>query len=205
VGKQHQDSVSSRSTCLACKIGSIRCTRRGSRLLTSATHPGQELHLDVVYNKAPKGLHLDVVYNKAPKGLTIKDHHRYYLGVTDAFSRAYFLIGMMDASVNSLKFALRYAEYYKPTASYSLHDLEVVHADVGTFFDSAPFKEWCKQEGRKASVILAAPRRPQQNGLTENRWQQVQKAASNMLAQDWMSVSKTKPSFMQRSSLTYIL
>jgi hypothetical protein len=60
--------------------------------------------------------------------------------------------------------------------------LEIVHADAGTIFDSAPFKEWCKQEGRKASVVLATLHRPQQNGLTENRWQQVQKTASNMLA-----------------------
>jgi hypothetical protein len=31
--------------CLACKIGSICSTRRGSRLLTLATHPRQELHM----------------------------------------------------------------------------------------------------------------------------------------------------------------
>jgi transposase InsO family protein len=147
--------------CLACKIRSIRSSRRGRRLLTSA--PGQKLHLDVVYNNAPKGL-------------TIKDNYRYYLGVTDAFSCAYFLIGMMGASVNSLKSALRYySEYYKPSADYSLLNLEVVHADASMIFDSAPFKEWCKQEGQKASVVLAAPHRPEQNGLTENRWQQVQR------------------------------
>jgi hypothetical protein len=76
--------------CIRCKIGAIKASNRGKARVSTPTRPGETIHLDFVYNPVKTGL-------------TPLSYHPYYLGVTDAFSHAYFLIGMtkMDsAAVN---------------------------------------------------------------------------------------------------------
>jgi hypothetical protein len=176
LGKMWEDNIKVQfgrdRGCVSCKIGAMKSKNRGRRRLPSVylTYAGQELHVDLIKNRSYRGL-------------TPSDYHPYYLGIADAYSRAFFMVGMKRADVPSFCTALTYyAQYYKPTDGYDLTYLKRLHSDSGSIFTSKTFGKWCSSGGRSISVFTGAPHRPEMNGLCENRWQQVSHTTLNLIA-----------------------
>jgi hypothetical protein len=75
--------------CMGCKIGAIHTANHGKGMVSNPAHPGQVLHLDTIYNPSKIGL-------------TKASYFPYYLGITDAYLHAYFLVGMQNTDTKAL-------------------------------------------------------------------------------------------------------
>jgi hypothetical protein len=97
--------------CISCKIGNICASNRGKKKV-------------LFPSKSGKIIHVDIIYNISKTGLTITSYNPYYLGITDAFLHAYFLVGMKSIDVASVINALQYwSVYYRPRIDYNLSSL----------------------------------------------------------------------------------
>jgi hypothetical protein len=142
--------------CLTCDIAMSRKTNRKRGTVSESNRPGEILHLDVAHNPSTVGL-------------TKSTYRKYYLGIADAKSHAYFLVGLNDQSTKSIIEALEYyAQYYRPHADYKTTDIRRIHADAGSQFISSELEEWGRTGGRSIVITTAAPHHQEQNGLAEN-------------------------------------
>jgi hypothetical protein len=157
------------SFCIGCKIGAIKASNRGKAQVSSPSKPGETIHLDIIYNPVKTGL-------------TPSSYYPYYLGVTDAFSHSYFLIGMTKIDSAAVITAIEHwAVQFRPHIDYTINDLKEIFSDAGSQFKSEYLTEWGRTYPRLIVARTAAPHHQSTNGLTENRWKNTRLRCQKML------------------------
>jgi hypothetical protein len=155
--------------CISCEVGAIRNVNRGKSTLAPSTRPGQ------VYSS-------DLIHSPCVTGLTPSSHSPFYFAFTDSHSRYTVFIGSDGCSADDLIVAVqRLATYHGATLSFSVNDIDVIHADAGSVYFSTRFIEWCLTKG--IAVQAALPDRLHQNGISERNWQSIRVIAFNLLAE----------------------
>ena len=153
--------------CAECHIGGIPKAHRGANPPYEASAPGKILFLDVIPNPA-KG---SVVWATAYKD---------YLIVADAYSRYFCFIGLMSTATAGIIEGLEdFVTYHKPYGDYSLHDINELHADAGSYFTSDELMRWAAEHS--IALKIAAPAHQEMNGLAERLWQTTRVMAFRML------------------------
>jgi hypothetical protein len=126
---------------------------------------------------------MDILHNPSQSGLNKISYCPFYLGIADAYSHAFFMVGMQACDTKAIIKAIEYyAVYHRPTNEFLISDIKEIHADAGTYFMSSEFMQWCTQDPLAIVVKVAAPKHQEQNGLVENRWQVTRLRCLKMLS-----------------------
>ena len=135
--------------CITCPIASHKMATRSKQ---SVTPPDKPLHT----------LYLDTVPNPRPKGITPPSRCKNFLFIVDHHSRFITMYGMpgktsSDVITSLTHFIADYGAQLKPNTITRLH------ADAGTEFKSATFKNWAAKQ--RIRTTYAAPEHQHQNGI----------------------------------------
>ena len=136
-------------------------------------------------------LFVDIIDNPATRGVTPQSYFKWYLIITDFYSRYTTLIGLHGKTTEDVIQALEeFCTYHRPHAHYNLkNDVDMIHPDAGSQLISSELVAWGKQPNIRVKIEAAAPHHQEQNGLVERYWQEVRKIAYSLLISARLGIS----------------
>ena len=121
-------------------------------------------------------LSFDITYNPSKTGLTNDSYFQYYLLVVDKCSRMPFLMGLENASAQSVISAFNdlRSQLFEPESKLfetNLAPISRLHTDFGSVFTSNAFSEMCSENN--FNLTMANPKHLEMNSVLERTWQSI--------------------------------
>nr|GEW32511.1 putative ribonuclease H-like domain-containing protein [Tanacetum cinerariifolium] len=154
-------------TCVACQKGKQHKATCKAKLISSISQPLQMLHMDLF----------------GPTSVMSINHKKYYLVVTDDFSRFswVFFLAIKDETSKVLK------PFITAIENQINKKVKVIRCDNETKFKTKDLDEFCRMKGIKMEYSNA--RTPQQNGVAERKNKTLIEATRTMLANSLLPIT----------------